>query len=52
MPSIRVIAGAAIAGLFVCALLGGRGVAQTASTEPVGQADAAPASGQVGNKTA
>jgi hypothetical protein len=35
MPSIRVIAGAAIAGLFVCALLGGRGVAQTASTEPV-----------------
>ena len=34
MPSIRVIAGAVIGCLFVC---GPQGVAQTASTEPVGK---------------
>jgi CheY-like chemotaxis protein len=37
MPSIRVIAGAAIGCLFVCALFGCQGLAQTASTEPVGK---------------
>jgi hypothetical protein len=37
MPSIRVIAGAAIGFLFVCGLFGCQGVAQTASTEPVGK---------------
>ena len=37
MPSIRVIAGAAIGSLFVCGLFGGQGMAQTASTEPVGK---------------
>jgi hypothetical protein len=37
MPSIRVIAGAAIGYLFVCGLFGCQGVAQTASTEPVGK---------------
>jgi len=37
MPSIRVIAGAAIGCLFVCGLFGGQGMAQTASTDPVGK---------------
>ena len=37
MPSIRVIAGAAIGSLFVCGLFGGQGMAQTASTDPVGK---------------
>jgi hypothetical protein len=37
MPRIRVIASAAIGCLFVCGLFGGLGVAQTASTEPVGK---------------
>ena len=37
MPSIRVIARAAIGCLFVCGLFGCQGVAQTASTEPVGK---------------
>jgi hypothetical protein len=37
MPSIRVIAGAVIGCLFVCGLFGCQGVAQTASTEPVGK---------------
>jgi hypothetical protein len=31
MPSIRVIAGAAIGSLFVCGLFSGQGVAQTAT---------------------
>ena len=35
MPSIRVIAGAAVGCLFVCGLFGGQGMAQTASTDPV-----------------
>ena len=35
MPSIRVIAGAAIGCLFVCGLFGGQGMAQTASTDPL-----------------
>jgi hypothetical protein len=37
MPRIRVIASAAIGCLFVCGLFDGLGVAQTASTEPVGK---------------
>ena len=37
MARIRVIASAAIGCLFVCGLFGGLGVAQTASTEPVGK---------------
>ncbi len=37
MPTIRVIAGAAIGSLFVCALFGGQGMAQTASTDPIGK---------------
>jgi hypothetical protein len=37
MPSIRVIAGAAVGCLFVCGLFGGQGMAQTASTDPVGK---------------
>jgi hypothetical protein len=37
MPSIRVIAGAAIGCSFVCGLFGGQGMAQTASTDPVGK---------------
>ena len=37
MPSIRVIAGAAIGCLFVCGLFGGQGMAQTTSTDPVGK---------------
>ena len=37
MPSIRVIAGAAVGCLFVCGLFGGPGMAQTASTDPVGK---------------
>jgi hypothetical protein len=37
MPGNRVIASAAIGCLFVCGLFGGLGVAQTASTEPVGK---------------
>jgi hypothetical protein len=37
VPRIRVIASAAIGCLFVCGLFGGLGVAQTASTEPVGK---------------
>ncbi len=36
MPSIRIIAGAAIGSLFVCGLFGGQGMAQTASTDPIG----------------
>jgi hypothetical protein len=37
IPGNRVIASAAIGCLFVCGLFGGLGVAQTASTEPVGK---------------
>jgi hypothetical protein len=37
MPSIRVIAGAAVGCLFVCGLFGGQGMAQTASADPVGK---------------
>jgi hypothetical protein len=37
MPSIRVIAGAAVGYLFACGLFGGQGMAQTASTDPVGK---------------
>jgi hypothetical protein len=37
MPRIRVIAGAAVGCLFVCGLFGGQGIAQTASTDPVGK---------------
>jgi hypothetical protein len=37
MPSIRVIAGAAVGCLFVCGLFGGQGMAQTTSTDPVGK---------------
>ncbi len=37
MPTIRVSAGAAIGSLFVCALFGGQGMAQTASTDPIGK---------------
>ena len=37
MTSIRVIAGAAVGCLFVCGLFGGQGMAQTASTDPVGK---------------
>jgi hypothetical protein len=37
MPGNRVVASAAIGCLFVCGLFGGLGVAQTASTEPVGK---------------
>jgi hypothetical protein len=53
MPSTRVIAGAAVCGLFICGLFGGQGMAQTASTEPVGKPMQLlqHASGQVGNKT-
>ena len=36
-PSIGVIAGAAVGCLFVCGLFGGQGMAQTASTDPVGK---------------
>jgi hypothetical protein len=37
MPSTRVIAGAAVGCLFICGLFGFQGMAQTASTEPVGE---------------
>ena len=37
MPSIRVTVSAAIGCLFVCALFGGEGVAQTVSAQPVGK---------------
>ena len=37
MPSTRVIAGAAVACLFICGLFGGQGMAQTVSTGPVGK---------------
>ncbi len=37
MPSTRVSAGAAVGCLFVCGLLDSQGMAQTASTDPVGK---------------
>jgi len=37
MPSTRVIAGAAVGCLFVCGLFDSQGMAQTASTDPVGK---------------
>ena len=57
MPSIRVIAGAAIGSLFVCGLFGGQGMAQTASTDPISKLmqllqPGKTIGGQVGSKTA